>query len=151
MRIAINHRASRGRRRAVVVVIELLFVFPILLMFVLAIVQIYMIVTAREEMLAASRLGARVAAAGDYDNREEVKSKVDKTVHRALGRGRLGSCNVRVTWAQDLKSDQTRGEADWVRVSLSVPTRRVVPDLLGWIGFTLGHHKLVVATTMKQE
>src|SRR5262245_15084695 len=152
MRIKTRRRA--GRRRGVVMLLVLLFVAPILLLFTFAIVEIYMLVTAREELLAASRLGARVAACGECatkEQKEQVQQEVDKTVHRALGSGRLGSAKVHVAWPEELTAQDTAGEADWVRVSLELPMRNAAPDLLGWVGASLGKSKMVVATTMKQE
>src|SRR5688572_7232416 len=98
--------SRRGRRRGVVLLMELLFVVPILLMFLLGIMQFYMIATARQEMLAASRTGVRVAACGDRANRKQVEEEVDKTVHRALGGGSLGACEVKCTWPEDLKAKE---------------------------------------------
>jgi hypothetical protein len=149
-------RHSRGtvgheRRSGAVLVIELLFVLPIMLIFLLAIAQFYLVVCAREELLAASRLGARVAAASDPHRKEEVREEVAKVVKRALGHGRLSTAAVKVTWADELPPKDTAGEADWVQVSLDIPLRRVTPDVLGWVGFALGKQHMVVATTMKQE
>ena len=140
-----------SRRRGVILLVELLFVLPVLLFFLLGIVQFYLLVSAREELLAASRLAARVAAAGDRDRRPEVEDEVRRTVKRALGNGRLATAGVKVTWAEDLSPKAVEGEADWVQVSLDIPARRVAPDLMGWIGFAMRSHRLVVATTTKQE
>jgi hypothetical protein len=131
--------------------LEVILVFPILLIFFLVMVQSYLLVTVREELLAASRLGARVAAIGDPNNKEQVKEEVQRTVKRSLGSGRLGGAEVRITWADDLKPEETRGEADWVAVTVEVPARNVVPDVLAWAGFSLGNEKLVAQTVTRQE
>jgi hypothetical protein len=125
---------------------------PLLLIFLLAIVEFYLLVGTRVEMLNASRFGARVASSGGYANKSAVNEEVSKSVHRALGNGRLTkSAEVRVTWSQDLPPKDTAGEADWVEVVVDVPAQRVIPELLGWAGFAFGNRHLVVATIMKQE
>jgi hypothetical protein len=132
-------------------IVEILLVLPFLLLFLFGLIQFYSLVTAREELLAASRLGARVAATGEIKNRKQVEAEVAKTVQRSLRHGRLRSAEVRVIWSQDLKAEEVGGEADWVMVRLSIPVRRAVPDLLGWAGYTFGREQIVAATTSKQE
>lgn len=144
-------RGRVRRRRGLLLMVELLFTLPILLMFLFVILQIYLVVTAREEMLAASRLGARVAAAGDYAQKAQVTEEVNQTVRRALGRGRLTPTTIKVVWSRDLPPEEVVGEADWVQVRLEIPVRRVSPDLMGWLGMTFGGQQLLVATTMKEE
>lgn len=156
MRIATNlersGRLGRSQRRGVIVAAELVLVMPILLIFLLAIVEFYLLVGTRVEMLNAARVGARVAASGGYANKAAVNDEVGKSVHRALGHGRLTRAStVHVTWSQDLPAKDTAGEADWVAVEVEVPAQRVIPELLGWAGFAFGKRKLVVATIMKQE
>jgi hypothetical protein len=134
-----------------VIIMELLFLLPLMLLVGLALMQFYLLVTAREELVAASRLGARVAAAGDRNDRQQVEDEVRKTVSRALGSGRLCTADVKLVWAEDLPPQQTQGETDWVRVELAIPTRRVSPDVLGWVGAALGNQKLVVAQLARRE
>ncbi len=154
MRIRADYSPTTSRppaRRGVILMAELLFVLPIMLMFLLAIMQFYLLVTAREDMLAASRLAARVAAAGDRHNKAQVRDEVARTAKRALGHGRLAGATVKVTWAEDLPPAEVTGEADWVQVTLDLPLRRVAPDILGWVGFSLGKRHMIVGATMKAE
>jgi Flp pilus assembly protein TadG len=150
---------QRRNRRGMVLMVELLFVLPLLLIVLLAIVQFYILVSAREEMLLASRLGARVAAARAGDahsdsDRAAAAAEATKTAQVALGHGTLSKADIQVVWSQDeTKKDPTAtaGEADWVQVVVKVKARQVVPDVLGWVGFTLGSRDIVVANTMMQE
>ncbi len=151
MRIT-SSQPGASRRRGVVMTAEMIFVVPVLMMLMLGIIQFYRMVETRIDLLNASRAGARAAAGGGYANKALVEDEVKKLVHRALGNGRLSkSAKVHVTWTQDLPPDKTAGEPDWVQVEVDVRCRSVIPDVLGWLGFTLGENKLVAATLMKQE
>ena len=130
--------------------VELLLVVPILLIILLGIAQFYLMATAREELLGASRLGARVAAAGSSNQKDQVRSQVQGAVSQALGTGRLHSAQVQVTWPDEV-TPPPHGTTDWVQVTISIPLKSVVPDVLGWAGMTLGNNTLVVATVAKQE
>jgi Flp pilus assembly protein TadG len=149
---------QRRNRRGMVLMVELLFVLPLLLIVLLGIVQFYMLVTAREEMLLASFLGARVAAARAGDahsdsDRAAAAEEAIKTAQVAL-HGNLSKAEIEVTWSQDAaKTDPTAtaGEADWVHVEVKVKARQVVPDILGWVGFTLGSRDIIAGNTMMQE
>ncbi len=92
-----------------------------------------------------------MAVSGGHDNEVQVNQEVDNTVHRALGDGRLSQFSrVHVTWSQDLNPPPV-GEPDWVQVEVEVRAGCVIPDVLGWLGFTLGNKEIVAATLMKQE
>jgi Flp pilus assembly protein TadG len=140
------------RRRGMMLTAELLFVLPILMLALLGVVEFYMMVNVRMDLLNASRAGARVAASGSYAAKAQTDDEVNKTVHAALGTGRLSKfSSVHVTWAQDVPPQQTAGQADWVQVEVSVPLKSVIPDVLGWAGFALGRKPMAAATLMKQE
>jgi hypothetical protein len=129
------------------------------LIVMLAILEYYMLVRAREEMLLASRLGARVASARASDahsdsDRAAAAAEAIKTARVALKNGSLSKADIEVTWSQDVsKKDPsaTAGEADWVHVEVKIKARQVVPDVLGWVGFTLGSRDIVAGNTMMQE
>jgi Flp pilus assembly protein TadG len=147
-----DKRHTHRRRRGSLMLGELLFVLPILLMFMLGIVQFAMMADIRTQLLGASREGARVASSGGYRHKVDTENEVKATVHRVLGNGRLSRFSkINVTWTQDLPPDKTAGEPDWVEVEVDVRAGCVIPDVLGWLGFTLGNKKMVAATTMKQE
>jgi len=153
MRITTTHdRPARGRRRGILMTAEMFFVVPVLMMLMLGVIQYHMMVETRIDLLNASRAGARGAAGGGYGNKPLVEEEVKALVHRALGSGRLSKfAKVHVTWSQDLPPDKTAGEPDWVQVAVEVRARSVIPDVLGWLGFTLGEKKLIAGTLMKQE
>jgi hypothetical protein len=154
MRIITRHdRPRRGARRGgALLAAELLFIVPIVLMILFGVGEFYMLTATRISLLNASRVGARVAASGSYANKQQVNDEVRRTVHEALGTGRLNRASrVSVTWSQDLPASQTMGQADWVHVKVEVRARAVIPDALGWVGFTLGGKKLIGGTLMKQE
>jgi Flp pilus assembly protein TadG len=131
---------------------ELLLLMPVLMMFMLGVIEFYLMVETRIDLLNASRAGARVAASGGFAHKAAVEDEVRATVHRALGSGRLSKFHkVHVTWSQNLPPEKTAGEPDWVQVEVDVRCRCVIPDILGWLGFTLGEKKLVAGTLMKQE
>jgi len=155
MRVITRHDCSPGlagkQRPGFLIAAELLFVLPILMMFLLGVVQFYMLVETRIDLLNASRAGARVAASGGHAYETQVNEEVEKTVHRALGNGRLSKfARVHVTWSQDLNPPPV-GEPDWVQVEVDVRAGCVIPDVLGWVGFTIGNKRIVAATLMKQE
>ncbi len=131
---------------------EFVFMAPLLLMFFLGIVEFYMLVATKIDLLNASRAAARVAASEGYTHKAQAGAEAAATGRAVLGTGRLSKfARVRVTWSQDLPPDQTAGAADWVEASVEVRARSVIPDVMGWLGFSLGDRHLVAATRMKQE
>ncbi|HKI33907.1 MAG TPA: TadE/TadG family type IV pilus assembly protein [Gemmataceae bacterium] len=156
MRITTTHpqptRGPRARRRGVLILAELLFVLPILMMFFLGILEFHMMVATRVDLLNASRAAARVAASDGYTFKTQADTDAHKTAKAVLGTGRLSRfAHVHITWSQDLPPDQTAGQADWVEAKVEVRARSVIPDVLGWLGFSLGGRSIVAATRMKQE
>jgi len=148
-----TRRHGRGsRRRGVLMLAELVFMTPILMMFFLGISEFYMMVATRIDLLTASRAAARVAASEGFTFKDQAAAEADKTAHAVLGTGRLSkNAKVKIVWSQDLPPDATAGQADWVRAEVSVKARSVIPDVLGWLGYSLGNKSIVVATPMKQE
>jgi Flp pilus assembly protein TadG len=156
MRISTRHdrppRGPRSRRRGVLLLVELVFAFPVLMMFFLGILEFYMLVAVRIDLLNASRAAARAAASDGYRYKDQAKDDADKTAHAVLGTGRLSQfSHVTLTWSQDLPPDQTSGQSDWVEAAVDVRARAVVPDILGWLGFSFGSKHVLAATRMKQE
>jgi len=136
----------------VLILAEFLFTFPLLMMFFLGIVEFYMLVTTRIELLNASRAAVRAAASDGYRYKTQAQADADKTAHAALGSGRLSQfSHVTLVWSQDLPPDQTFGQSDWVEANVDVKIRCVIPDILGWLGFSFGDKHIVTATRMKQE
>jgi TadE-like protein len=144
-------RRNRSRRRGVLILAELLFVFPVLMMFFLGVAEYYMLIAARINLENASRAAVRVAAAGGYADKDQVNQQARETAHAVLG-GRLSEfAHVKIIWSQDLPPEDTFGQADWVEARVAVRARSVIPDVLGWLGFSLGSRELVGDMRMKQE
>ena len=143
--------APRVRRRGMIVSLEMILWTPLLILLQLFFLQFYLLVTAREEMLNATRTGARVAALVDGRDRATTEQEARQAVQRALGSGRLRHADIRFTWSQDVQQDPVPGEGPWVQVTCEIPTRIVTPDFLGLVGSALGQDRLVAATVMRQE
>jgi Flp pilus assembly protein TadG len=126
---------------------ELLLVFPILMMLLAGMIQFSMMLHARQQLVAASREGARVAALGGD------ATEVERAVKRSLGNGRLGEAVVTMTTDEDqpvasaLQVPQGEAVAVWVRL----PTTRAVPDLLRFIGYSIRDDEIVARTIMRRE
>jgi hypothetical protein len=122
------------------------------MMFFLAIVEFHMMIATRIDLLNASRAAVRVAASEGYTHKSQAEADAKKTGHAALGSGRLSRCgHVHIRWSQDLPPDKTAGQSDWVEAKVDVRARCVIPDVMGWVGFSLGSRDLVATTRMKQE
>jgi hypothetical protein len=148
---------SRGRRG--VVVIELLLVLPLLLIVLLGTIEFALLLVARAELVAACREGARVAS-HDGGDRDEIREEVRETVHRMLGKGRLGHCTkVEVCWHREDRTHPPHSEdpkhprfgRDRVKVVVHVPAARVVPNFLAWAGFSIASKELSSETVMNVE
>ncbi len=95
---------------------------------------------------------ARAAASDGYRYKTQAQDDADKTARAALGSGRLSKfAKITLVWSQDLPPDQTQGASDWVEADVDVRARCVIPDILGWLGFSFGNKHVHVAERMKQE
>lgn len=127
---------------------ELVLVLPLLLMVVLAMAQFSMLLTARQELLAACREGARVASHGG--DRDVAATEAESTVRRLLGDGRLAGSEVHVSWLPDDPGRPENGR-ERVEVVVAVPATLAAPNFLGWTGFTLNGQFLTAVTVMNVE
>jgi hypothetical protein len=126
---------------------EMILLFPIALAFFLAMVEFSLILHCRQQMLAASREGCRVAALGGD------QAEVRFAVVRYLGDGRLGDADVALTDAdgETIATTQDIHSGEPVQVWVRVPTGYVVPDLLRFIGFSIRNDEIVARTVMRKE
>jgi hypothetical protein len=126
---------------------ELLLVFPIVVALLLGMIEFSMILFSRQQLLAASREGARVAALGG--DKQDVKN----AVQRYLGQGRLATTEVRLTDAAGaaIASGGAVPPGEPVEVWLRLPTNYAVPDLLKFVGFSIKKDELVARTVMRRE
>ena len=140
--------AKRGRRsRRGILALELLLILPILLLLILAMVQFSLTLHARQQLVAASREGCRVAALGGD------LGEVERTIRRTLGSGRLADADVELTdeTGAPIPAGMTVPSGDSVSVWLRLPTVHVVPDLLRFMGYSIKNDELVARTVMRRE
>lgn len=130
----------RTNRRRGILAMEMLIALPILLSIVLAVVQFALLLSARQQVTVAAREAARVAALGGSP--AEIRRVVDRFVGPSVG-----TVTARMTDTKGMPLPP--GEP--VEVSVRIPTRRMVPELLGMIGFGLGDRELVARAVMRKE
>jgi Flp pilus assembly protein TadG len=134
---------SHGRRGHLA--FELLLVLPLLLAFVMGVVEFSMMLTVRQQLLAASREAARAAAQGADDQ------EVQDTVKRSLGSGRVAqAAQVSIRHVPEDPNNPTAGR-DRVEVVVHTPTTAVVPNFLAWVGVNMNNREMVAGTVMNKE
>jgi Flp pilus assembly protein TadG len=124
-------------------VIELLFALPILLAVLLAVVEFSLILVARQQLVTASREGARVAAQGG------TVADVVQAVQQFLGTGTLSGAAVSAVLTDDNGVPLPSGSP--VAVTVSLPLTQVAPDLLRFVGFSINGQTLATQTVMRKE
>jgi Flp pilus assembly protein TadG len=112
--------------------LELLLVLPILLLILGATVLFGMMLVAQQVLTAASREGARSASIGDCTDAEDAA--------KATLNGKLAGAKV------ECDDDGTN-----VTVTVSIPAKEAIPDLLKGVGFSLEGITLASTTVMKKE
>jgi hypothetical protein len=140
-------RRNIRRSRLGALVIELLFILPVLLLLILAMVQFSLTLFARQQLVAASREGCRVAALGGD------LGEVERSVHRVLGTGRLGDAEIEVTDESGTRipTGKVVPSGEPVAVWLRLPTVHAVPDLLRFMGYSNRDDELIARTVMRRE
>jgi len=139
MKIRRNSGHDRRERKGALLSIELLFVIPILLGLIFAIVEFGLIWSANVQVKSASRLACRVATLPGADLDE-----IREAARRGMAKPHL---------AQLLRLRVEGGEhtGDLVGVEVRVPMSAATPDFLSMIGFGLSGHELVGRTVMRKE
>jgi hypothetical protein len=137
----------RGDRRRGSLTMEMTLLFPVAMLFFLGMIEFSLLLHARQQLLAASREGARVAALGG--SIEEIRS----SVRGYLGSGRLGDADIQVTTMLGDPVQDTReiGSGEPVQVWVSIPAGYVVPDLLRFVGYSIRNEELIARTVMRKE
>jgi Flp pilus assembly protein TadG len=123
--------------------IELLLILPILLALVGGMIEFSLLLGARQQLLAASREGARVAAQGGD------ATEVERAVRLYLGQGNLQAAQVQATVTDTNGNPLSTG--DPVQVVVQLPAVQATPDLLAFIGVSLHDQVLVARTVMRKE
>lgn len=112
--------------------IELLLVMPILLMMLGAVVIFGMILVGQQVITTASREGARAASIGGCVEAEPA-------VQLVLG-GKLAAAKT-----------NCNDDGIYVAVTVSIPAKDAIPDLLKGFGFSLEDIVLSSTTVMRKE
>ncbi len=123
--------------------LEFLFLLPIALVITLAMVEFCLILVARQQLTAASREGARVAAIGGD------AQAVSDAVHAFLGTGTLAAADVQSVLTDPSGAPLPSGAL--VQVTVTLPTSQAVPDLLAPFGFSIATDVIVARTIMRKE
>jgi Flp pilus assembly protein TadG len=122
---------------------ELLFVLPVLLVLLLAMIQLSLLLVTEQQLQTASREGARVAAVGGD------QSAVEMVVRRTLGSGRLQAAQVQAFLTDD--TGQPLAAGDPVVVVVALRAGAAVPDLMPFLGLSTGQQLLVGRTVLSKE
>jgi hypothetical protein len=133
--------ARRLRRGSLTM--ELLLVLPIVLALLLGTVQFSLLSVARQQVMGASREGARVAARGGS------AADVEATVRLYLGGGRFS--NAEVSTNLNAASGLPLPSGAPVEVVVRIGATEAVPDLLPFLGFSLSGEHLLGRTVMRKE
>jgi hypothetical protein len=111
----------------------------------MGVVEFSMMLTVRQQFLAASREAARVAARGANDQ------EVTDTAKRALGSGRVAQvAQVSIQRVPEDPNNPAAGR-DRVEVVVHAPTTAVVPNFLAWVGVNMNNHEMIAGTVMNKE
>jgi Flp pilus assembly protein TadG len=135
------HRRIAGRRATVA--LELLLALPVLVGVLLGVVEFGLMLVAQQQLVAASREGARVASQGG------AQTDIVQAVHQFLGAGSLSNANIAAVLTDAMGQPLASGQP--VTVTVSIPATQVAPDFLGFIGFSIAGENLVGQTTMRKE
>jgi hypothetical protein len=133
----------RTPRRGSVLSVELLLILPVLLVLSLGLFEFSMWLTARAQVAAASREGARVAATGGSTD------EVQQAIALSLGPVELTQANYQINWLREASDESSPITA--VAVTVTLPADKVVPNPLGVIGFSLNGQTIAGQTIMRAE
>jgi Flp pilus assembly protein TadG len=137
-----DHATHRRRRRGGIA-LETLFVLPVLVIVALAVVELSLLISARQQLLTASRDGARCAATGGSPR------EIEHAVRSRLGHGALAQAKIKAILTDEAGRPLNTGEP--VVVQVEVPATAASPDLLRVIGFSLQKQTVAAYTVMRKE
>lgn len=133
----------RSGKRGGFLALEALIVLPIVGCFFLALCSVAGLEMAWQQMLTASREGARVAALGGTADEVEAATRL------FLGGGTVSQSDIQVFITGEDGFPVLPGQP--VSVLISIPAARVMPQFGAMIGFAFGENQLVARTTMRKE
>jgi Flp pilus assembly protein TadG len=123
--------------------VELLFVLPVLLIVVFAIIEFGCLWSANIRVKAASQAACRVATL-PAETPEEMMLAVNRTAAQSLGSANLVSnSHIRV--------DPAEYSGDPVTVEVRVPMPAAAPNMLAIFGMRLEGRELIGRTVMRKE
>jgi hypothetical protein len=135
---------TRNASRAGTIIVELILVLPIFVVLLTAMIEFGLILTARQQLLTASREACRVASHG------APAEEIVAAAKTALGDGRLGTATVAITRFEE-DHFLPNAPRDRVQVVVRIPTTRVVPDFLGLVGISFAEDELAAGTVLSME
>lgn len=136
-----QRRPARKRRGSVT--LETILLLPVFLVVLFGTVEFGLVLIAKQQLLTASREGARVGALGGSE------TEVRAAVARVLGSGNLAGADVQARLTDDSGVPLASGEP--VEVSVDLPADAATPDLLRLIGYSLDGQHVVARTSMRKE
>ena len=143
MHVKLTQVRTRRERRGGSLTLELLFVLPILMAVLLGTIEFSLFGLARQQLVAASREGARVAALGG--SQQDVRN----AVQLYLGNGQLAPAAIQAVLTDPAGNPIPSGQP--VTVTVSVPATQAVPDLLAFLGISLTNENIIAQTVMRKE
>ena len=139
----VHTRWNCRRHNGVLQSVELLFVFPVLLIVFFAILEFGFLWSANIRVKAASQAGCRVATLP-----AETSEELIRAVHRITAQS-LGNANLARHSQVLLEAAEHSG--DPVVAEVRLPMSAAAPDLLAVFGFRLDGRELVGRTVMRKE
>jgi Flp pilus assembly protein TadG len=133
-------RRRGTKRHGSLLTAELLFLLPLLLVILLALVEYTYLITGEARLAAASREGARVASLGG------TASDVTQAVDRVLGTSLSPQVQLQVNFP-----NLSQNTGDPVQVVVSAPSSALAPNYLSVIGFDLSTQTMTAQTVMTIE
>lgn len=134
---------TRAQKRRGSVAIETILLLPVFLAMLFGTIEFGMVLIVKQQLLTASREGARVGALGGDE------TEVRAAVARVLGTGSLAGADVQARLTNDNGQPLASGEP--VEVSVDLPATAAAPDLLRLIGYSLDGQHVVARTSMRKE
>jgi len=125
------------------VALETILFLPVFLVLLFATIEFSLVLIAKQQLLTASREGARVGALGGDD------AEVRAAVARVLGSGSVAAAEVQTRLTDENGLALPSGEP--VEVSVALPAGAAAPDLLRLIGYSLDGQHVVARTSLRKE
>ncbi|MCE9534489.1 MAG: pilus assembly protein [Planctomycetes bacterium] len=139
----IAKRNTESEKRPGSIAVEMLIILPVFLVILLGFVELTMLVIVEERLAAASYQGARVASQGGST------TDVETAVHHSLGPGSVSTYLNDIIYTPTVLA--TANSGDEITVRLEIEAKRVIPDLLRFIGYSISNQILVAQTVMRKE